>query len=186
MSMFAHARTRKPGHEGGFTLPELAVATMVMLIIGAAVLTFIVISARQYTGQEDRVTTTDDARNALLLITNELRDAGAVTFVDSQTVQAEVRATDGTFHQVTFACEGSSCSRTDATTEEESVLVEGVENEEAFALIAGSDVADATSEGGAVQVRLELPVDEADNPIVLSSAVRPRNCSATAGVINPC
>jgi Tfp pilus assembly protein PilW len=191
MLRLARARTTTMRHEGGFTLPELAVATTVTLIIGVAVLSFIVLSARQYTGQEDRVTTTDEARNALLRITNELRDAGAVTWVDQGTVQAEARASDGTFHQVTYSCDTgtggtSTCTRTDATTSDEELLVEGVVNANNFRLIAGSDLTGTTSEGGAVEIRLELDLDDTDNPIVLSSAVRPRNCSTTAGVINPC
>jgi hypothetical protein len=31
-----------------------------------------------------------------------------------------------------------------------------------------------------------VDLDDAANPVVLSSAVRPRNCSNVAGVINPC
>ncbi len=190
MLRLARARTTTT-RQGGFTLPELAVTTTVMLIIGVAVLSFIVVSARQYTGQEDRVTTTDEARNALLRITNELRDAGAVTFVDQGTVQAEARASDGTFHQVTYSCGTGTggtetCTRTDATTGDEELLVEGVVNANNFRLIAGSDLTGTSSEGGAVEVRLELDLDDAENPIVLSSAVRPRNCSTTAGVVNPC
>lgn len=191
MPRFARARIETLREQGGFTLPELAVGTTVMLIIAVAVLTFIVVSARQYSGQEDRVTATDDARNALLRITGELRDAGGVTFVDERTLQAEARESDGSLHRVTYACSGSatdagSCTRTDATTGEQELLVEEVVNETNFSLVAGSDLVGTGSAGGAVLVRLELDLDEAENPIVLSSAVRPRNCSAQAGVINPC
>jgi prepilin-type N-terminal cleavage/methylation domain-containing protein len=186
----AAMRKFKLRDEGGFTLPELSVAVIVMLIVGAAVMTFIVVAARQYSGQEDRVTHTDEARNALQRITGELRDAGAVSYIDARTVQAEVRQADGTYHQVTFACEGAAptgtCSRSDAVTGGEELLVEGVVNSNNFAHVTGSTLAGTGSDGGAIAVVLELDLEDAENPVTLSSAVRPRNCSNTAGVINPC
>src|SRR5687768_4456790 len=154
MPRTAAARITKVRDEGGFTLPELSVAIIVMLIVVAAVLAFILVAIRQYSGQEERVTQTDQARNAMLRITSELRDAGAVTQVDARTVQAEVRQTDGSYHQVTFACQGpaaaSSCSRTDAVTGEEELLVEDVVNANNFALVPGSKLAGTGSEGGAL------------------------------------
>ena len=189
--MSKHALRRKPriGHEGGYTLPELTVAATVTLIVAVAVMGFIVVSARQYSGQEHRVTRTDDARNALMRITDELRDAGAVTVVDARTVRAEVRGADGSFHQVTFTCDTATggtaiCTRTDADGEEQ--LVTGVVNDQNFQLVPGSDITGTGSQGGAIRVRLELDLDDAVNPIVLSSAVKPRNCSSTPGVVNPC
>jgi Tfp pilus assembly protein PilW len=166
------------------------VAIIVMLIVVAAIMTFIALAARQYSGQEERVTQTDQARNALMTITSELRDAGAVIHTDDRTVQAEVRQADGTYHQVTYACETagatSTCTRTDAVTAEEELLIEGVVNTNNFALVAGSTLAGTGSGGGAIAVILELDLEDAENPVTLSSAVRPRNCSSTAGVINPC
>jgi prepilin-type N-terminal cleavage/methylation domain-containing protein len=189
MPRTAAARKTKVRDEGGFTLHELSVGVAVMLIIAAAVMAFIVIAARQYSNQEERVTQTDQARNAMMRITSELRDAGAVTHVNDRTVQAEVRQADGSYHQVTYGCEGgptSACTRADAVTGDEELLVEDVVNSNNFPLVAGSTLEGTGSKGGAIAVILELDLDDADTPITLSSAVRPRNCSSAAGVINPC
>ena len=189
MTRLTAARTTDVRDEGGFTLHELSVAAAVMLIIAAAVMTFIVVAIRQYSNQEERVTQTDQARNAMMRITGELRDAGAVVHLNDRTVQAEVRQTDGSYHQVTYSCEGgsvSACTRADAVTGEEELLVEDVVNSNNFALVRGSTLDGTGTKGGAIAVILELDLADADNPVTLSSAVRPRNCSSAEGTINPC
>lgn len=184
----AAARLKRLREEDGLTLPELAVTAILLAIIAVAVMTFIVVSARQYGNQEDRVTTTDEARNALMRISSDLRDAGAVS-VAGGVVTAEVRQADGSLVPTTYSCapDGgglATCSATTATGSEQ--LVSGVVNTDNFVAILGSDVDPTATQGGAVAIRLELQLDDAANPFVLATAVKPRNCSEAAGVVNPC
>lgn len=175
--------------EHGFTLPELSVAILVLGIVSTAILTFVVVSAGQFRNQDERVSATDEARTALLTMTSEIRDAGSVRLVDARTLQAEVRQANNTTHLVTYSCVTgtsglSTCSRTDPAANTQHVLADDVTNTNNFAVIAGSPT--AGSQGGAVQIRLALDLDDAANPLVLTAAATPRNCAAAgAGVVNP-
>ncbi len=173
--------------EGGFTLTELLVVAGVLAIVAIAIMTFILVSARTFGSQEDRVTRTDDARNALLRISSELRDAGTVT-ITGGVVTAQVRQADGSVTPTSYSCTTgggglSSCSATTAAGS--TLLVENVVNSDVFAAIAGSD-SGASSLGGGIQIRMALDLEESSNPIVLTTAVKPRNCAAFGtGVVNP-
>jgi prepilin-type N-terminal cleavage/methylation domain-containing protein len=70
--------------EAGFSLPELMVAIFVGGILFAAGLVFVVVTSRQSAAQQDRVSQTDDARNALSAMTSELRDATSVQLVNER------------------------------------------------------------------------------------------------------
>ena len=174
---------------GGFTFPELTVGFAVALIIAVAAMTFILISARQWQTQEERVSTTDDARNALHSMIAELRDASAVTFVDAQTIDATVRTAGGGTENVSYRCAAGtptgSCSRVSLDSGASRLLVEGLVNADNFSVVAASDV-DGASVAKTIGVRLALDLERAENPIVLATSVTPRNCSDAVGVINPC
>lgn len=179
--------------ERGFTLPELAVGIAVTLIIAAAGMTFIVLAGHQLSNQGERVSATDDARNALLAMTSEIRDATLVTIVDARTVDATVWTQSGAVENVRFSCEPdgatSRCTRTNTGTGDIRELVSGVTNDENFAAVAGSDIGATASQGGALEIDLDIALEEAQNPLRLISTVKPRNCvgSPGSGVVNsPC
>jgi prepilin-type N-terminal cleavage/methylation domain-containing protein len=183
--------------QGGFAVPELAVAIAVSGIIAAAALTFVVVSSRQYEGQQDRVYATDKARNALMEMTSELRDAPHVQFVDARTVDATVRNADGSTSEVRFSCSPSGdvtglhrCSRIDLETGEERLIASGVANQDNFSTVGGSDLAGTASLGGALRIDLDIDLSDVtrpENPINLVATVKPRNCvtGAATGVLNP-
>jgi Tfp pilus assembly protein PilW len=182
--------------EDGYTLVELPVGFVVSLIIAVAVMTFILVSARQYQGQEERISTLDETRNALQRMTHELRDAngaaGGVMVVDSRTVDAHVLRPDTGSDLIRYRCapDGATatCTRTNLTAGGPAApLAEGVVNTDNFAIVPGSTVGGVPSEGGAVLIRLELDLERANNPIVLESAVKPRNCAENpaVGVVSP-
>ena len=194
----ALGRVEQMRSEGGFSLPELSVAIMVSGVIVAAGLTFIVVSAHQWGNQEGRVTATDKARNALIVMTSELRDATEVTLVDARTVEATIWNPDGTVTDVRFACSGSGgglseCTRTVIATGAEETLVVDVTNSDNFSKVLGSDLSGTGSSNGALKVTLDVLIDDPTteydpgNPVALTATVKPRNCvgEAAAGVLNP-
>jgi Tfp pilus assembly protein PilW len=182
--------------EDGYTLVELPIGFTVSLIIAVAVMAFILVSARQWLGQEERVVTVDEARNALQQMTHELRDAsgtaGGVMVVDQRTVDAHVLRSDTGSDLIRYRCapDGATatCTRTNLTTGGAAEpLAEGVVNTDNFTIVPGSTVTGVPSEGGAVLIRLELDLARAENPIGLESAVKPRNCvnNPGVGVVSP-
>lgn len=182
--------------EDGYTLVELPVGFTVSLIVAVAVMAFILVSARQWLGQEERIVSIDEARNALQQMTHELRDAsgtaGGVTVVDSRTVDAHVLRADTGSDLIRFRCapDGptATCTRTNLTAGGPAApLADGVVNTDNFEILPGSTVGGVPSEGGAVLIRLELDLQRAENPVVLESAVKPRNCvtNPAVGVVSP-
>ncbi|MGH2952059.1 MAG: PulJ/GspJ family protein [Solirubrobacterales bacterium] len=190
--MPARSPLRGLRREDGYTLVELPIGFGVALVIAVAVMAFILISARQFQGQEERISTLDETRNALQQMTHELRDASLVTVVDARTVDAQVRRASSGFDQVRYQCApdgpASTCTRANITAGGGAAPVaEGVVNTDNFAILAGSGLSGTGSEGGAVAIKLQLDLERAENPIVLESAVKPRNCVANPGigVVNP-
>lgn len=192
MVELSRALIRRGRSEGGFTLTELSVGFTVSLIVAVAVMTFILISTRQWQGQEERVTSIDEARNTIQLMIGELRDANNVRWVDQRTVDASVRTAAGSYEQVRYQCTGTppsgSCTRTVSGSGVSKPLVDRVQNVNNFSVTSASDVPGVPTLGGTLRILLQLDLDKAENPIVLSSAVKPRNCApAGAGVVNrPC
>jgi prepilin-type N-terminal cleavage/methylation domain-containing protein len=184
---------RRLSREGGFTFPELTVAILVTGIIAAAGVTFVVVSTHQWGDQQGRVSATDKARNALIQMTSELRDATSVKLVNARTVDASVWNADGTVTNVRFACATTTCTRTIVSTGSQETLVTDVSNADNFAKVFGSDVTGTTSRNGALQIKLELEIDNEtstsgpENPMSLVATVKPRNCVASpaTGVLNP-
>ncbi len=170
-------------------LPELTVGVVVAGIIAVAVMAFILISTRQWQTQEERVSTTDAARNGLHAMVAELRDAQAVTYVSSQRVDATVRTPTGGAEAVSYQCVGGtptgSCSRITLSSGASRLLVEGVTEPNVFARVSASDVAGVDVADRTLSLSLSLDQERAQNPIVLASSVTPRNCSETPGVMNP-
>ena len=114
--------------ESGFTFPELAVASTVMLIIAVAIMALLLVSIRQNDNQADRVTSLDSARNALLQMTNEVREAAGLNSVSPQVLDVLVHFPNDTsepYHWVRYKCVGNdqggsqglggTCSRQDKT-----------------------------------------------------------------------
>ena len=175
---FARALSRKCRSQGGFTLPELTVGFAVTMIIAVAVMTFILISTRQWQTQEERVGSTDEARNALHAVLTELREAPMVAWANDRTVYATVRTASGALENVRYQCASGTptgtCTRTNTATGASRQLLEGLVNTDNFTLIPSSDPAEVP---GTVEIRFDLGLERAENPIALSSAVSPRNCS---------
>lgn len=179
----------------GFTMVELMVGILVGGIIAAAGFTFVVVTSRQYESQQDRVYATDDARNAQLKMVTELRDATSVRLVDQRTVDATVRATDGSLEDIRFTCAAttnglSECTRTLAGSTDAKLLVTGVLNEDNFSIVSGSDLTGTSSLNGALRIDFDMKlsgVTNPQNPINIVSTVKPRNCVASPapGVLNP-
>lgn len=178
MVEFGRALLRKCRSQGGFTLPELTVGLAVTMIIAVAVMSFILISTRLWQTQEERVSTTDEARNALQIVVTELRDAPLVAWADERTVYATVRTASGTLENVRYQCTSGTptgtCTRTNTATGASRQLLTGLVNQDNFTLIPSSDPGEVP---GTVEVRFDLGLDRAENPIALSSAISPRNCS---------
>lgn len=170
-------------------------AIIILAVLAAAAMTFIVVSSRQYAGQQDRVQATDDARNALLNMTSELRDATSVKLVDARTVDATVRNADGTLSDVRFACATvgggvSECTRTDVTSGASELLISDVENDDNFSSVSGSDLTGTSSMNGALLIDLDVELSDVsspEHPFNLVATVKPRNCvtAPAAGVLNP-
>lgn len=114
--------------EDGFTFPELAVAAIVTLIIAVAVMALLLVSIRQNDNQADRVTALDSARNAVLLMTNEVRESAGLNSVSPQVLDVLVEFpedTENPYHWVRYKCVGNdqgnsqglggTCTRQDKT-----------------------------------------------------------------------
>jgi prepilin-type N-terminal cleavage/methylation domain-containing protein len=118
---------RRCEDEGGFTFPELIIASAVTLIIAAAAMALIGVSFRQNESQYNRVEALDEARNGLMSMAAEIRSAVALESVSSQILDVLVAAPEDTanpYHWVRYKCVGNApssgglggtCSRQDKT-----------------------------------------------------------------------
>lgn len=184
-AIIARAR-RRLGEEHGFTFPELAVTMAVALIVVAAVMGFIVVALHQWQNKEERVSSIDESRNALQKVVAELRDANPITVVNGQTVDATIRS-GATTQTVRYACSAGTCTRTTLPSGTTVQLATEVTNTDNFTRVTDSAVVGADTSGRAVLVKFANQPDGGENPIVLQSAVYPRNCTLTpsASIVNP-
>ena len=65
--------------EAGFTLPELLVGSIMMLIAAVGVMSLLLVGVRQADSQSSRITALDKARNGMMQMTAEMRSAAAST-----------------------------------------------------------------------------------------------------------
>jgi prepilin-type N-terminal cleavage/methylation domain-containing protein len=187
---FARALFRKCRSQGGFTLPELTVGMAVTLIVAAAAMTLVVVFGHQVRNQEDRGTSLDSARTGLAKMVREVRQAGQIVPVPANEALAfdawvPVTLTDGTtaVHRVRFDCStpadlGRKCTRQDLDVAGSPAvqLVTAVVNDDVFAY-GGAD--------RTVGIKLEVDVEEAENPLAIEGAATARNCLSGTELV-PC
>ena len=121
-------RGSEGGGEGGFSFPELIVASTAMLIVAVAVMALIGTSFRQNQSQYSRVVAIDEARTGLLRMTTEIRSAVALESVSAQVLDVLVEVPGdlvNPYHWIRYKCVGNdqgsssglggTCSRQDKT-----------------------------------------------------------------------
>ena len=112
--------------EGGFTLPELLVATVLSLLLLGAAVSLFTSSVGAQSKLTSRATQIQDARGTIDRITRELRQGVAVstgspsaltmiTYVNSATCGGAAAST-AIACQVTYSCTTSACTRTERNT----------------------------------------------------------------------
>ncbi len=114
--------------QDGFTFTEFAVAAAMMLVVAVAVMGLMLVSIRQNDSQADRVTALDEARNALVKMTTEIRSATGLDSVSPQILDVLVHVPEDAgepYHWIRYKCVGNdqgnsqglggTCSRQDKT-----------------------------------------------------------------------
>mgnify|MGYP001049821979 CR=1 FL=1 len=119
---------QRAGADDGFTFIEFLVAAGMMLIVAVAVMALMLVSFRQDDNQADRVTAIDEARNALLKMTTEVRGAAGLDSVSPQVLDVLVHVPEDAanpYHWIRYKCVGNdqgssqglggTCTRQDKT-----------------------------------------------------------------------
>ena len=112
--------------EAGFGLPEMLVASMITLIIAVAAMALMLTSFRQSDNQSDRIVALDNARNGMLKMVAEIRNASALESINQQVLDILVHFPEDTanpYHWIRYKCVGNdqgnsqglggTCSRQD-------------------------------------------------------------------------
>ena len=178
---------RLADEQGGWTLAELLVATVLALMVIGSATTVFTSTIRNQPRQTSRATDVDKARTTMERITRELRQGWSVptatpselailTYVDSATCGG-APANTAMACRVTYTCTTTSCSRVEANPDgtgpgaaEE--VASGFSGPSAFTY------SPSTTDPSYVGIVLSYPAADGDDSITLEDGVALRNPGA--------
>lgn len=182
-----HGRLPSLRGERGTSVAELLVTAAISLIIVAAAGTTLALAVGAWNKQSKRTDAFDQARQAFLDMTRELRQASEVRRLSGQMLEAKVAVGEGanrTLHTIRYDCSRPgrrsgtrTCVRQDVTASTTRNVWVDVRNTEVF-----------TQAQGSRHIRIRIEQDNASGgaPYVVEGGVTARSCPEGEGVVGEC
>jgi prepilin-type N-terminal cleavage/methylation domain-containing protein len=174
---------------GGFTLPELLIATMIGLIVIGAAVTAMTVGVNSQPRLNSQAASVQQARTTMERITRELRQGSSVptatasqlsivTYVNSATCGG-TPANSSIACRATYTCAAGACSRTEAKPDGTAPgpavqVLSGLSSTNVFSYTPPTSTAPAS-----VGVTLSFAAQGANQGITLSDAAALRNPGAS-------
>ena len=188
LTMLRRMRARV-ADEGGFTLPELLIATLIGLSVVGAAAMFFTVGVRDEPKVAARANRIQEARFTMERIVRELRQGSAVssasagqltfvTYVDKTTCGGVLTNTARAC-RVTYNCSGGICTRTEAQPDGSApgtavTVATGLSSNNVFTYTPATLTTPAS-----VGVSLAFPAQNGDDAITLSDGATLRNPSSS-------
>lgn len=182
-----HGRLPALRAERGSSLTELLVTAAISLLVIAAAGTTLALAVGAWNGQSKRTDAFDQARQAFLDMTRELRQATEITRLSGQVLEAKLAVGEGQdapLHVIRWDCSRAGRRSGTRTCVRQDVTANTTRN--VWVDVRNTDVFTQAADSRHIRIRIEQDNASGGAPFVLEGGVTARSCAEGEGVVGEC